>query len=238
MRSVGTPLVRPPSPSNRVIAWLRWFGPLRVAGAVLGALVLGAAGVWAVRAPAPGAAEVGVAASDERSASTAVDDPPPPVSTPFGDVPPVSLVGGSANVAPAVVVVHVAGAVVAPGVHRLGPGDRVVDAVEAAGGPLREARLDALNLAATVVDGERIYVPVHGEVVVAEPIPAVPPPIDLNRATSIELERLPGVGPAVAAGIVAERERSGPFVSVDDLLRVRGIGPVKLGAIRDHAVAS
>jgi competence protein ComEA len=57
-------------------------------------------------------------------------------------------------------------------------------------------------------------------------------PIDLNRATVDELDRLPGVGPATAAAIVAHRDEFGPFASVDDLLDVRGIGPAKLDAIR------
>jgi competence protein ComEA len=58
-----------------------------------------------------------------------------------------------------------------------------------------------------------------------------PPPVDVNRAGLTELESLPGVGPAIAAAIVDDRERHGPFVSVDDLIRVRGIGPAKLEAI-------
>jgi competence ComEA-like helix-hairpin-helix protein len=50
--------------------------------------------------------------------------------------------------------------------------------------------------------------------------------IDVNRAGAAELETLPGIGPVLAARIVAERERRGPFRSVDDLRRVSGIGPV------------
>ncbi|MCU0261549.1 MAG: helix-hairpin-helix domain-containing protein, partial [Ilumatobacteraceae bacterium] len=112
---------------------------------------------------------------------------------------------------------HVAGAVAAPGVHRLPAGARVVDAVTAAGGPLPDAVLDAVNLAAPLVDGQRLYVPRAGDdpVVLAAPgvpgvDPAAPPgpagPVDLNRATVAELESLPGVGPATAAAIVEHRE--------------------------------
>ncbi|MEX2626240.1 MAG: ComEA family DNA-binding protein, partial [Ilumatobacteraceae bacterium] len=98
--------------------------------------------------------------------------------------------------------------------------------------------LDALNLAAPVVDGQRIYVPAVGEVVPSpgnDPDAAtVPPaPIDVNSAPAIELERLPGVGPTIAAEIVDDRERNGPFPDVDALIRVRGIGPAKLDAVRE-----
>ena len=71
----------------------------------------------------------------------------------------------------------------------------------------------------------------------AGPPPASPAPVDLNRATAAELERLPGIGPALAARIVAYRDSAGSFASVDDLLRVRGIGPVLLARLKPHIVA-
>ncbi len=138
---------------------------------------------------------------------------------------------------PGPVVVHVAGAVVAPGVQRLSPGARVIDAVDAAGGLLPEADAGRVNLAAELVDGTQVYVPVVGEVA---PPPAVggaegegSGPIDLNIADSAALETLPGVGPATAAAIIDHRERNGPVASVDGLLEVRGIGEAKLAQIRD-----
>jgi competence ComEA-like helix-hairpin-helix protein len=57
-------------------------------------------------------------------------------------------------------------------------------------------------------------------------------PLDLNRATAGELERLPGIGPGLAARIVDARERRGSFASVDDLRRVRGIGDTTLARVR------
>jgi competence protein ComEA len=115
-------------------------------------------------------------------------------------------------------------------------------AIDAAGGATTVADLDGLNLAAPVVDGQRIYVPIAGEVdpvaVPSGPVaggdPSAPDaPIDLNRAGIADLETLPGIGPATAAAIVDDRDRNGPFASVDDLDRVPGIGPAKLGALRD-----
>ena len=63
-------------------------------------------------------------------------------------------------------------------------------------------------------------------------------PVDVNRADLTGLQRLPGIGPATAAAIVAHRDEFGPFTTVDDLLAVPGIGPAKLAALRDAAVVS
>ena len=141
---------------------------------------------------------------------------------------------------PEVVLVHVAGAVHDPGVYEVAAGARAIDAVAAAGGPTAEAELDRLNLAAPVVDGDRLYVPAMGE---DEPPPVNPPAaelpggrgglIDLNRATAQELESLPGIGPALAAGIVAHRLEHGPFSDVAQLVDVPGIGPAKFDRLAD-----
>jgi competence protein ComEA len=172
----------------------------------------------------------------------------PAGSTPAGDDPPGPIAGGVP--AEGVLTVHVAGAVASPGVVRLPDGSRVVDAVVAAGGLRPDADPDRVNLAARLVDAQRVVVPVAGQPVPAEVIPAAPGagaagsgstgapgapdgPIDLNTASAAELETLPGVGPATAAAIVDHRTRSGPFRSVDGLLEVRGIGEAKLGAVRD-----
>jgi competence protein ComEA len=125
-------------------------------------------------------------------------------------------------------VVHVSGAVRDPGVVTLPEGSRVADAITASGGAMPDARLDRLNLARRVDDGERIHVPRVGE--------DAPPPdgpvsrgvlpdgrIDLNAASQAELETLPGVGPARAQAIIAERETR-PFRVPGDLRRVPGIG--------------
>lgn len=153
------------------------------------------------------------------------------------DVPADSLSGSlvPSTPPPSEFVVHVAGSVVTPGVVRVVAGARVIDAIDAAGGPLPRAALDTVNLAAAVVDGERVYVPAVGEVVAA-PIGGSPEsifPIDLNRADEATLDQLPGVGPATAAAIVEYRTAVGGFVSVDDLVNVPGIGPAKVSALRD-----
>jgi competence protein ComEA len=135
------------------------------------------------------------------------------------------------------VVVHVAGAVVRPGVARLPGGGRVTDAVAAAGGPTREADLDQVNLAARVSDGDRVYVPRRGEAIPptvsgTASATAKPGPVDLNTAGVEQLDALPGVGPATAKAIVDYRTNKGRFRTVDDLLSVPGIGPAKLASLK------
>ncbi len=147
-------------------------------------------------------------------------------------VPPVTL--------PPPVIVHVAGAVVRPGVYQVAADARLVDAIATAGGVLPEAEPDRLNLAAPVVDGMQIWVPVEGEVVTQPAVGGTGDssgPVNLNTASAEQLDALPGVGPSTAAAIMAYRDDNGPFLSVDDLLSVPGIGPAKLEALRDSVVA-
>jgi competence protein ComEA len=138
------------------------------------------------------------------------------------------------------VVVHVAGAVVSPGVYRLSDGARTIDAISAAGGGRGDADLARVNLAARLSDGLRVYVPAVGET--ATPVvggatdPAEQGPINLNEATADQLDDLPGIGPATATAIVAYRRDHGPFSSIEQLLDVRGIGPSKLEQIRSMVV--
>lgn len=236
MEQVPEDMVARPAPAqplvDRIRAWLGWFGLARLVVSAVSMVVVCVGAFWLVRSPSPPAEAV----------LPRVSSPEIPVSTlavpaSGADTPPLSAVTDD-------VVVHVAGQVSRPGVYRLPIGERVDDAVRAAGGPTEDADLDALNLAAVVVDGARVYVPAHGEVPPPQTqggmtaIAEVPiGPIDINRADADLLDTLPGVGPATAAAIVAERERNGPFLGVDDLERVPGIGPSRLAGLRDLVVA-
>lgn len=163
---------------------------------------------------------------------------PAPVEAALPLVEPASVTTTTAPPGP--VTVHVAGAVLRPGVQRLSAGARVIDAVEAAGGLAPDADPSRVNLAAELVDGTQVYVPIVGEAVPAGAGTAAggsgaagDGPIDLNVADAAQLETLPGVGPATAAAIIDHRERHGPFTSVEGLLDVRGIGEAKLAQLRD-----
>ena len=131
--------------------------------------------------------------------------------------------------------VHVAGAVRHPGIVLLPAGAIQADAIAAAGGGLSAADLDALNLAAPVEDGLRIVVPARGTIVPTEAgaAAAVAGMLDLNHASAVDLEQLPGIGPSLAAAIVLYREENGPFLAVEDLINVPGIGPTRLSQLRD-----
>ncbi|MCA1783168.1 MAG: ComEA family DNA-binding protein [Intrasporangiaceae bacterium] len=166
------------------------------------------------------------------------------------DPPVLSALQPAATASPtsaAMLVVHVAGQVGRPGIVRLESGDRVVDAVEAAGGATAEADLAAVNLARPLVDGEQVYVPLPGEL---PPAPASPSGsggqggaggsgggdgvIDLNSADASALDSLPGVGPVLAERIIAWRSEHGRFTSVDELGEVSGIGDKLLSQMRDR----
>lgn len=189
---------------------------------------------------------------------TVMRDSPPPVSA--ANLPDVQMVSSaSATPGPPAppdgpVVVSVVGLVNAPGLVTLSAGDRIADALEAAGGAVDGADLVGLNLARRVVDGEQIIVglaappgspsPMGSSVSSATPAehagpesPAAPAapgtPVDLNTATPADLDALPGVGPVTAAAIIAWREAHGKFTSVDQLSEVDGIGPARLDKLRD-----
>ena len=142
-----------------------------------------------------------------------------------------------ASPTPTVLLVHVAGWVRRPGVYELHEGDRVIDAIERAGGPRRGAQTSALNLAAVLTDGQQVLVPgpapPGGE---AAPGPGSTPAstlVNVNSAAAEELETLPGIGEVLAQAIISYREEHGPFTSVDELEEVSGIGPATLEEIRD-----
>jgi competence protein ComEA len=114
--------------------------------------------------------------------------------------------------------VYVTGAVQQPGVYSLTDGDRVVDALEAAGGPAADADLAALNLARRLRDEDQITVPQEGPPAAGVAGATAVAKIDINTATAQLLDSLPGIGEAYSKHIVDSRTADGPFTSVDDLL--------------------
>jgi competence protein ComEA len=152
-----------------------------------------------------------------------------------GDEPPSGLViqTGSSLPAGAPIRVHVAGAVVAPGVYDLREGDRLVDALALAGGPTDDADLEALNLARRVRDEEQVLVPRRERAAV----PRVEPlhsggQLDINTATAAQLDQLPGIGEAYSRRIVDSRRVDGPFRTIEELVDRRVVPRATLDGIR------
>ena len=132
--------------------------------------------------------------------------------------------------------VHLSGEVIAPGVYRLPVGARVDDALKAAGGPTGEGDIHRLNLAARLADGQQIVVPKRIDPVLAAQVPLPSPApgrVNLNMASVAELDRLPGVGPVTAQRIVAYREQHGPFTSVDQLRDAKLVNATTFEKIKD-----
>lgn len=216
---------------------IKWFGVSRLIGSVVSVVFVGVAGWWLVRVPPP-PPEVNLSFASTTVAASS------PAANDGG-----ANIGGATVATPQTITVHVAGAVNNPGVYRLRYGLRINDAVVAAGGATTTANLDAINLATVLNEGEQIYVPKRGE----KPHTITGRPqvgggatggasnggalstININLASVVELEQLPGVGPATAKAIVAYREKNGAFQRVEDLLKVRGIGPAKLSEILPRA---
>ena len=220
--------------------WVSFIGVTRLVIGLL-ATTIASAGIWLLVRPSAPLVESVV-----------------PHASGVGIVAPLSTLP-----TPLTVRIHVAGAVVHPGVYTVSSSSRVVDAVEAAGGATSRADLERINLAQTIVDTEQVFVPFRSSRItkvtvaprlrpsrtsVPAAVPTVPgavptigvpsatisPLINLNSATSDQLDTLPGVGPSTAKAIISYRNRKGPFGKVEDLLNVPGIGPSKVAALRDQ----
>lgn len=133
--------------------------------------------------------------------------------------------------------VHIVGAVEKPGVYKLPQGSRVNDALTQAG-PLPEADLASLNLAAALKDGQKLVVSSQAEDITTpeaagvQATPGAPSAktkglININTATEAELDSLPGIGPTLAARIVQHRQANGAFQDIEELKNVSGIGDKK-----------
>ena len=131
--------------------------------------------------------------------------------------------------------VYVTGAVLRPGVVPLRSGDRLSDALSAAGGASAGADLDDLNLARRLRDGEQVVIPEKTRRSAAAAVSAQPPggKIDLNRATEAQLDALPGVGATYAKRIVDSRAVDGPFKSAQELVARRIVPQSTFDKVRD-----
>jgi competence protein ComEA len=130
--------------------------------------------------------------------------------------------------------VDVTGAVNTPGVYTLTASSRVIDAIKAAGGSAPGADLSTINLARVLADGEQIYVDaaITNSKGVRVSAPKRSGPININRATAGDFDSLDGIGPVIANRIVTYRKTHGPFITIEDLQKVSGIGAAKFSQIK------
>ncbi len=142
-----------------------------------------------------------------------------------------------------IIMVHISGEVFNPGLVKLFSGDRVIDAVELAGGLKKEADLDRINLAKKLEDEEKIYIPKIGEEINSADLiistessesskSSKSGKININTCSQSELESLPGIGQVIAGRIIDYR-KSNPFKKIEDIKNVSGIGDKKFEGIRD-----
>jgi competence protein ComEA len=114
--------------------------------------------------------------------------------------------------------VHISGAIANPGVYPITPGMRLFEVIAIAGGFSSKADQSSVNLARVVTDGEQILIASGGVTQKSDGL------VSLNRASSSDLDKLPGIGPTLAARIIDWREANNGFQAIEDLRKVGGIG--------------
>lgn len=146
------------------------------------------------------------------------------------------------------IVIHITGEVNNEGIIEIKEGGRISDAIEEAGGLTKEADLERVNLAYELEDGQKIYIPNKKdkdiEEYVTEGVDDIVLPdelskagdglVNINKASSEELQELDGIGEALAENIIAYRENNGRFKNIEDIKNVSGIGDSKYEKIKDN----
>lgn len=153
------------------------------------------------------------------------------------------------------ILIHVTGCVTSPGLVTLEEGSRIADAIQKSGGATENADLSQVNLAYTLEDGQKIYIPSYedtkqkeqplevlsedaGDNVIVEDMESTSSTsktgkVNINTASQTELETIPGVGPSTALKIITYRKENGPFSSIEDIQNVKGIGEAKYAEMKD-----
>lgn len=149
----------------------------------------------------------------------------------------------SAESESASIIVDVGGAIQAPQVVELRSGSRVADAISAAGGLRKDADTAGINQAALLTDGEKVYIPKKGETAASALEPLQPQEaadsgfsakVNINTATSEELQTLDGVGPVTAEKILSYRNSNGAFQNIEEIKNVDGIGDKTFENLKEH----
>lgn len=141
------------------------------------------------------------------------------------------------------IVVHIEGEVEKPGVYELKKDSRVYDAIDAAGGLLKDADRRRINLAKKITDEEYIYIANKNEenieityrenLLMPTDVIENTNLININRANIMELKELPGIGDVLAGRIIEYRDEKGGFKSIEEIKNVSGIGDKRFSDIKD-----
>lgn len=146
-----------------------------------------------------------------------------------------------------VIYVHIEGAVNSPGIKDVPKNTRLFELIQISGGELVDADLSKLNLASILKDEQKIYVPYKVEITEnngdSKQIGSIESNnkiyshnelVNINTASSYELQQLDGIGPSMAQKILNYREINGCFSSIEDIKNVSGIGEAKFNKIKDN----
>jgi competence protein ComEA len=237
---------------ERLRTWLHWVGWQRFTFVVAAAPVVGFVAWWMVRLPTPPIESL-IPVAPTHAAASPDDATPVDWLSPLGTSAPVRIavhVVGAVNEPGVYHLEHGAraddalraagGALATADLKRVNLASAVLDGEQLYIPRVGERVATAMPAGVSQPNGR---VPTNaspngsltggaatsGASTTASTLPLI---IDLNRATAQDLDKLPGVGPATAKAIIDHRTRNGPFASVDDLLKVKGIGPAKLAEIR------
>ena len=155
------------------------------------------------------------------------------------------------------IIVHVAGAVQKSGIVEIEEGQRIIDAIEKAGGATAQADLSKINLAYVLSDGQKVYIPKINENYTGEYVTGassneaknntstsstgnstnkneINKIININTASAEELQNLQGIGESIAKRIVEYRKENGKFNTIEDIKNVSGIGEAKYNKIKNN----
>ncbi len=153
------------------------------------------------------------------------------------------------EIMPKEIVVHITGAVQKEGIVRIKEGSRIVDAIEAAGGMTNEIDLGKINLAYTLKDGQKIYIPKtsdigeeytkgvnESDIIIdagTEENSSTNTKVNINTANISQLESISGIGESTANKIIQYREKNGKFKTIEEIKNVSGIGELKYEGIKN-----
>jgi len=147
-------------------------------------------------------------------------------SLPQSSIQHVSSLGSSSSLSQVLIEVQIDGAIESPQTISIVPGTTYGELLTLVGGTLASADLRAIELSYVIEADESLYVPSKGDVT----------KVSLNTGSTGDLDSLPGIGYVMATRIIEYRTTHGPFMTIEQLMNVSGIGPATFEALRDVVI--